>query len=121
MNGLSLYMKAFLDRYIFLVPIFMLLLALLSEFVKLDYVAVGNMVGWSILSNIPMFYFFNFKGKYCWFTRNAPIGLILINIVDIIGVFIPDEDYNFWFNVTICSTIIILALLFYIKKKLSHD
>lgn len=113
--------RILLDRYIFLVPIFMILASLLSNFIDLNYVLAGNLIGYSIAGNLAMFYFFNYKGRYCWFTRNAPIGLILVNFVDIIGVYISEKNYIFWFNVVICSTFTILALIFFIKKRLEHD
>lgn len=121
MHNLALYLKSFLDRYIFIVPILMLLACLYSNFFYLDYVLAGNVLGCSILSNLVMFYLFNFKGRYCWLTRNAPMGLIFINLIDIIGVWVLDKWYIFLFNIVVCLTILILASIFYIKKRLKND
>jgi hypothetical protein len=124
MNGLGLYMKAFLDRHIHLVPIIMLFATLFSNYVDYigctyNYVVLGNAIGYSIASNIIVFYFFNFKVNYCWFTRNAPIGLFIVNIVDILGSYIPYSIYSKLFNIAICTIICTLALIFYIKKRLA--
>lgn len=121
MNNLRLYLKAFLDRHIYLLPVIMLLACLYSNFFYIDYVLAGNVLGCSLLSNAMAAYLFNFKGRYCWLTRNAPIGLMFINLVDILGVYITNKWYVFIFNVAVCLTIIILASVFYIKKRLQHD
>jgi hypothetical protein len=102
----------------------MLLATLFSNYVDYkgvvyNYVVLGNAIGCSIISNLIAFYLFNFKGNYCWFTKNAPIGLILINIVDIIGTHVNYVTYSKIFNIVICAVIITLALVFYIKKRLS--
>jgi hypothetical protein len=124
MRSLALYLKAFLDRYIYFVPIIMLLATLVTNFVEYrgdtyNYVVIGNTIGYSLIINVPLWYFFNFKGKYCWFTRNAPIGLFIVNITDIVGYYMNDQLYHFLFNIVVCSIITILALVFYIKKRLS--
>jgi len=126
MNNLLLYIKAFLDRYIYYVPIIMLLIGLITNFMdysngNYNYVVLGNAFGWSILSSIAFYYFFNFKGNYCWFTRNAPIGLILINLTDIIGFYLPYFVYSKIFNIVICLIITNLAIIIWIKKSLKHD
>lgn len=119
-------MKSFLDRYIYFVPIILLFFGLVTNFIEYkgntyDYVVLGNSVGWSIIVSIVFYYFFNFKGKYCWLTRNSPIGLFIINVIDIIGKYIGYLNYCKLFNIAICSIISILAIIFYIKKKIEHD
>jgi len=126
MKNLALYIKAFLDRYVYCIPIIMLLAGLYTNFVDYskgmyNYVVWGNSVGWSIISSVAFFYFFNFKGRYCWFTRNAPVGLFCINIIDIVGYYFHFELYSKLFNVVICLIIITLALIFQIKKNLTND
>jgi len=126
MRNLALYIKAFLDRYIYFVPIIMLLAGLYTSFVEYsgnvyNYTVVGNTIGWSIFSSIVFFYFFNFKGNYCWFTRNAPIGLILINIADILGFYFNYKIYSVLFNIVVCGIIITLALIFKIKNSFHND
>lgn len=127
MNGLVLYIKALFDRYIYLVPIIMLLITLATNFVDYNngvynYVVLGNSVGYSIFTNAVFFHHFNFTNKrYCWFTRKTPIGLALVNVIDIIGFYMHHKDYSCLFNITICSIILILALYFEIKKRLLDD
>lgn len=117
---MKLYLKSLLDRYVYTVPIFLFIASFISNFIELNYVIAGNLFGCSIFVNLGLFYLYNFKEKYCWLTRNAPIGLILINIVDIIGDFIDYNIYNFIFNIAILSTISILAIIFYIKQKIER-
>ncbi len=127
MKSLMLYIKALLDRYIYLVPIFMLLITLVTNFVDYNkgvynYVVLGNGVGYSIATNIVFFYHFNFTNKhYCWFTRKTPIGLLLVNVIDMIGFYMRHKDYSCIFNIVICSIIIILAMIFKIKTSIAND
>jgi len=111
-------MKKFLDKYIYLSQPIMLLVTLISNFLSLNYTLAGNLIGYSILTNLVFFYLFNYKGNYCWFTKRAPLFLIGINILDIIGVYINYKDYSEIFNITICS---IALLLFLISKIKSYD
>ena len=120
MKNLILYIKSFLDRYIYLLPVLMLFATLYSNFFSINYVVMGNIVGYSIITNTISWYLFNCTSKkYCWFTRNAPVGLLIINIIDLIGLLMKRENYVTIFNVVVCSIIIILAVLFFIKKKLN--
>lgn len=111
-------MRAFLDKYIYLSQPIMLLVTLISNFVSLNYVVAGNMIGYSVLTNVVFFYLFNYKGNYCWFTRNTPKFLLLINLLDIIGNFIDYSYYNRLFNIFICSISLILFTIHKIKKHL---
>lgn len=111
-------MKFFIKQYIYLLPIIMLVASFLSAFIEYNYVIAGNVLGYSLLTNLLFFYFF-YYGDYCIFTRLAPIGLIAINIVDIIGVFISDKFYNFWYVITIFFVILTLSMIFEIKKRLN--
>ena len=106
-----------MKKYLYLVPIIMLIGTLISNFVIFDFVLIGNILGYSLLSNIILFHYFQ-RGKFCWLTRNAPLGLITINIIDILGCFIDYNYYNKIFNVGICTIILILALIFELKRRL---
>jgi len=109
-------LKFYLDKYIFLAPIIMLSITLYSNFFNINYVIVGNIIGYSILTNITMYYLFNFKGSYCWFTRNIPIGLVSINIIDIIGCFIDYEKYKIMFNILVVFIIVFFYIIYKIKN-----
>lgn len=109
-------LKIYLHKYIYLAPIIMLLVTLYSNFFNINYVVAGNVIGYSLLTNITMFYFFNYKGNYCWFTRNIPIGLISINLFDIIGCFIDYETYSILFNLLV----VFVTTLFYIMYKIKN-
>lgn len=127
MTNFQLYCKAFCDRYIYFVPIIMLLATLVTNFVDYkegvyNYVIVGNSIGYSFASNVIAFYLFNFTNKrYCWFTRNAPIGLFLVNCVDIIGSRLNYVTYSCIYNISICLIITTLALFFKIKTIFAND
>lgn len=110
--------KYYMKKYIHLVPVIMLIITLVSNFIEINYVVVGNLIGYSILSNFLMWYFFNFTGSYCWFTRKSSLGLILINIIDIFGSFINYSYYTKIFNVTVCSIALTLFIIFKLKKSI---
>jgi len=109
-------MRKFLDKYIYLTPIIMLIITLYSNFMSMNYVVVGNIIGYSILTNITLFYIFNYKGVYCWFTRNIPKGLILINLIDIVGNYIDNQFYIKLFNIFVCSISLILFFIYKLKS-----
>lgn len=109
-------MKRFLDKYIYLSQPIMVLITLLSNFITFDFVVAGNIIGYSVVTNVVFFYLFNYKGSYCWFTRITPKFLLLINLLDIIGRFIEYSYYNRIFNIAICSGSLILFIIYKIKN-----
>ena len=108
--------KYYLDKYIYLAPIVMLVITLYSNFFALNYVVAGNLIGYSILTNVVFWYLFNFKGDFCWFTKNIPLGLIAINLIDITAELIHYEYYAKIFNIGVCSVSLILFMGFKIKN-----
>lgn len=128
MRSFYLYIDALIDRYIYLIPVFMLFATLVTNFVdyvalsSYNYIVVGNSVGCSLATNLVFYYLFNkTKKRYCWFTRTTPKYLAFINIIDIIGDRLDVKTYCYIFNISICLIIIILASRNYIKKRLAHD
>lgn len=100
----------------------MLIICFISIFINYNfkqYLILGNGVGCSIFSNIPFILFFTLKTKYCMFTRLSPIGLIIINIIDIIGTYIDENFYNFWYTFITCVIIFGLVAILEIKKELN--
>lgn len=116
---MKLYLKALLDRYIYLLPIFMLIFELLSNFIDFNFVVMGNLIGCSLFTNIVFLYLFNFtKNKYCWLTRNSPIGLIITNFINITGYYIEYGIYQQIFNIAICSIIFSLSFIHFLRKNM---
>ena len=100
----------------------MLLCTLLSNFIDFNFIIAGNSVGCSLATNIVFWYHFNWTNKkYCWLTRNIPLGLIIMNLIDILGNYIDYQDYDKIFNIFICAIFLILAAVFYIRKRLGYD
>lgn len=112
-------MQFWLKQYVYLLPIVLLVASLLSVFFDYNYVVVGNLVGYSIATNILFFYVF-YYGNYCWLTRLSPIGLIMINIVDIVGNYISDKFYKFWYIITIFFVILTLTLILELDKRIKN-
>lgn len=110
-------MRFFLKQYIYLLPIILLVVDILSLFIDLNYTVVGNIAGYSIITNIIFIYVF-YYGNYCWFTRLAPFGMMAINLVNIIGNYLSDSFYNFWYIITIFCVILTLTLILEFSKRL---
>jgi hypothetical protein len=103
------------EKYLYLMPLVMVCATLLSNFVEFNYIVVGNILGYSLLTNLIGYTYFNrHRSKHCFFSRNVWIGLVAINVVDIIGNHIPYFEYSSLFTTVVCS----VCLLFYVVDKL---
>jgi len=109
-------MREFLNKYIYLTQPTILLFTLISNFYDLNYVVLGNLVGNSLITNVVFFCYFNYKGNFCWFTKRAPVALILINLLDIFGVYFDYYVYCKVFNVAICFFSLFLFMISVLKK-----
>lgn len=101
----------------YLVPIVLLLSALASSFFEYNFILLGNIVGCSILTNIAFMGIFTF-GNYCIFTKLSPVGLLLINVVDILGIIIERFAYVKIFTMFIAIIISTLSIVLFIEKKI---
>lgn len=103
-------------------PIILLLGTLISNFININYVILGNAIGYSILTNIFMFFHFNYFGDYCKMTKTLPIALLLINLLDVVGEWLVINEYVGYsiysniFNVFVCSITLIFFMYSKIKK-----
>ena len=108
--------KHYVKKYIHLAPIILLIITVLSNFIEFNYLVVGNSLGYSIFTNFFLWIHFNFYGDYCWFTRKAPLGLMGMNLVNIIGGYLDYGNYEFIFTISVFSVILILLFIFNLKK-----
>ena len=123
-------MKQIFKNYLYLVPIVMLLATIASNFYdyqyyqlekSLDYILLGNCVGYSLMTDAVFLYIFWFNKSYCWDTRLSPFALIIVNLTDILGVFISYPKYQFLFNISICFVAILLSIIFEISKRRNNE
>ena len=114
----------------YLAPIILLMGTFLSCFFDYNFVIVGNVLGYSLATNFVFIGVFTF-GNFCIFTRLSPIGLLLINLVDIFDILINDLnfldssiinfkkfDYVKIFTISICSIVLFLVLVFNLERKI---
>ncbi len=94
----------------------MLIATFLSNFIQLNLIVVGNTLGYSLLSNIIMYFTFDNK-RYCWLVRNIPTSLIIINLIDMSSYFISYSAYSILFNIAVCVITITMAIIFKLKEK----
>lgn len=107
----------FIEAYSYLVPVVMLAVTLYSNFFSINYVVVGNILGYSLLSNIFVWLWFNrTPKKYCWFSRNVAFGLVVINLIDILGDFLNYSYYSSIFNTVVCSVCLTLFIIYKLSK-----
>jgi len=115
------YLTHFFKQTIFLIPIILLVVSLISaffEYTNYGYIILGNTFGYSLFVNYAFIGIFTLNKKYCLLTRLTPIGLVIINTVDIIGTYINPNFYNFWYVVVTCSLVLLASIIFYINKKI---
>jgi hypothetical protein len=118
---MKLNIKNFMNETVFLVPILCLIVSFISVFtnysiIRNSYLILANLGGYSLLINYSLIYHFTLRRKYCYLTRLSPIGLIILNIVDIIGYSTTENFYNFWYTVITCAIVIGLVGILEIKK-----
>jgi len=80
-----------------------------------NYVLWGNIGGYSLVTNVLFIYIF-YSGNYCILTRLMSLGLLISNIVNIIGEFYP-KYYNIWYDLIICVIIISSWIVYELYKK----
>lgn len=114
-------MKRFISNNIYLVPPIMILATFVSHLIDMDYyvyVIIGNVLGYSFLSSLPMIYIFWFTNKrYCWFTKLSCLALPIMNIVCIVGSFLKYDQYTYIFDLVIITITTALSIIFTIQKK----
>jgi len=113
-----------MNETVFLVPILCLMVSFISVFtdysiIKNSYLLLANTGGYSLIIDYSLIYHFTLRKDYCYFTRLAPIGLIILNIVDIIGYYTTEDFYNFWYTVITCTIVVGLVGILEIKKRLN--
>ena len=121
MNKTAKYLKHFVKETIFLVPIFLLIVSFISAFLEYSnygYIILGNISGYSLFVDYAFIGIFTLNKRYCTLTRLTPIGLVIINTIDIIGNYLDRDFYNFWYVVVTCSMVLLLSIIFYINKNI---
>lgn len=115
------YLERFFRETLFLVPIILLLASLVTAFWNYSifgYIIIGNTFGYSLFVNYAFIIIFTLNKNYCVLTRLTPIGLVIINIIDIVGSYMDRSFYSFWYVVATCGIVFLLSLLYYINKKI---
>ena len=78
------------------VPVAQLYLSLISAFVPFTFFPAGDLVGYSILTNIVYYYFFKDI-----FIRDCVIGLLVMNIVSCFKDFFNYEEWSLIYDLSI--------------------
>jgi hypothetical protein len=112
--------KKFLDKWIYLLPIILLGVDVICLFCEYNFIVLGNAVGYSLLTNVALFYLFFYRTKYCWLTRLSPIALCAINVVNMIGPYIDDAHYHVIYISSIILSVFFLSIILQLKKLNHH-
>lgn len=96
----------------------MVLATFLSHFVGHNYIVVGNVAGYSLLSNVALIYLFWFSNrKYCWFTKLSTLALPLMNLACILFVFLEYQTASYYFDLSIITITVFLTFILSFNKK----
>ncbi len=106
-------MDKFLKQLDNLIPVVILAVTLLSCFISINYVVVGNLIGYSLVVNIFIFqhYFITFK-KYPFITKASVLALPFINILNILGYyFLTFNKYKYIYTTLIVGFVVCLTII----------
>lgn len=101
-------MKFFLKKTIYLLPILLMVVSFLSIFLDFNFLLWGNIGGFSLITDVLFFYIFHY-GNYCKLTKSIPIGLFIINLINIYGVYFPD-NYETWYEIVVFCLILTIKI-----------
>lgn len=102
-----------------LIPIALIFISFLSCFFNYNYVIIGNIVGYSIFTNFVFVSYFSLNKRYCNIIRLAPVGLLIINIIDIIGYYFDSRFYDFWYVVVTSTFTFLIGLILDLKRRIN--
>jgi hypothetical protein len=110
-----------------IIPFLMLFVTALSgvfssyEFYKKIQPFLGDSIGYSITTNI-VFIFLYFRKSFCYQTKIAVLGLLIMNIISLIfsasETWIYNKMYDIWLSLIIFA--IIVLNMFNIKKQINR-
>lgn len=97
------------------IPFIHLFFSFASNYVFFDSPLVGNLVGYSILTDI--FYIIVLSDKrFCIYSKIAATSLIFLNIFGILGDYINYYKYSALYDSTLMLTTVSLIVIKYIEK-----
>ena len=103
-------MPFLLKKYKKILPTLLLLVSFCLFFFNYNYIVFGNLFGFSILVSLSFLDNF-FDRTNNIIVRLSPFFLIIINIVDIIGVFLSYKIYSFlYFSAFILISLCVIIL-----------
>lgn len=97
-------------------PFVSLIASLLSNFIDLDYVIAGNLLGYSLITDAFMLYFV-FKLRFCIYTKLCVIALTLLNIICLLGTLINYPTYAKLYDTSIIGICLFACLVIYLMKR----
>lgn len=111
---MKLLHKLFL-KYLYILPIVNLLVTFTVYFTPLDikdWVFIGNLSGYSIITSLVYVGVFCFSKRYCAFTKITSYGLLAISVFNSISCkLITNQEEYLIYESMFSKTIIILVLL----------
>lgn len=129
-------LEIFFHKTIYLLPILLIAVSFLSAFYKwiiyfidylfcplqtwskeMNYLLWGNIGGFSLIVDISFLYIFWFgKFEYCLFTKFTPFSLILVNLVNIWGLYNP-EHYKAYYEIVIFTVTLTPLLIYELNRR----
>lgn len=96
------------------IPFVHLLFSFASNYIFFDLPIVGNLVGYSLLTDL--FYFIViFNKRFCVYSKMAVIALFALNLFGLLGNIINYYEYSKLYDGVLIGTLVIMIVVKYIK------
>lgn len=86
------------------------------EYDREVYIMLGNLFGYSIVTNICLFAKLSLNEKESRFMRFAPISLLSLNVLNIISVFISIDEYIIHYTALSTCALLVMLFVFDVKR-----
>ncbi len=81
-----------------------------------NYYFLGDLFGYSILTDVIFIYHFIYARKYCEFTRFSVFGLLAMSIVSLLNPLLDYATYSYIYDTIILSIVIFLGIIYTIRR-----
>jgi len=101
------------------IPVFQMVLTVLSSFYPLRWFAIGDTVGYSFMTGLVYITLFHFavKHKYCFIPKTCTYGLISMNFVSLMKPLISYAEFNKIYDLCIMIVCFFMIVITWLKTR----
>lgn len=118
MKGIKPFIK--LTPFLMLGICFFLSFMTKYEWYITAYYYLSQIIGFSIITNIYFLYFIQ-RSNMCAYSTVSTIGLLSLNVLDIINLIWPLTDFYQYYSIGISGFFFILTIIYFIKWNLKQN